>query len=277
VLPDAPTTRELLTLGGWVSVSNLVSPLLTYLDRLLLGALVPVRWVAFYATPFDLVGRSTILPYALMNAVFPAVAALESGSDAARQALVRTARLLFVVSLPVAFVFVALARPGLQVWLGDEFAREAAPVMQLLAVGVMLNMLAQAPATLIQAAGQPRVMALLHLAELPVFVAALYLLTLHFGIVGTAVAAGLRSGVDGLAVLALARRDVARGPIAWRQAVLPAGVGVLMLAAAWWPTGAAESLAVTVAGLLVFGLFAWKRLLHADERQRLLQLAGAAR
>jgi len=274
VVPDSPTTRELLTLGGWISVSNLVSPLLTYLDRLLLGALVPVRMVAYYATPFDLVGRSAIVPQALMASIFPAVAALEAGSDASRQAMVRTARLLFVVSLPVAFVFVALARPGLQLWLGEAFAREAAPVMQVLAVGVMLNMLAQAPATLIQAAGEPRVMALLHVAELPFFVAALYVLTLHFGIVGTAFAAALRSGLDGLAVLVLARRDVARGPIAWRGAVLPGGVGVLMLGVAMWPAAAGESLAVAVIGLLAFGFFAWKRLLRADERQRIAQLAG---
>ena len=277
LVPDRDSARELLSLGGWMSVSNLISPMLSYLDRLLLGALVPVRMVAFYATPFDLVNRSTILPQALMASIFPAVAAVEPGSDAARRAMLHTTRLLFVVSLPVAFTFVALARPGLQLWLGDEFAELAAPVLQVLAVGVMLNMLAQAPATLIQAAGQPRVMALLHLAELPVFVAVLYLLTQHFGIVGTAVAAALRSALDGLAVWVLARRDVARGPIAWRHAVVPGGFGLGMLGVALWPTGAGEALLVTVVGLLGFGVFAWQRLLHGDERQRILQLIGMAR
>jgi O-antigen/teichoic acid export membrane protein len=275
VRPDGATSRELLALGGWVSVSNLVSPLLSYLDRLLLGALVPVRWVAFYATPFDLVSKALILPNAMMSALFPAVAAVERGSDAARRSLLDSVRLLFVTIVPVVFAFIALARPGLRLWLGDEFAEHAAPVLQLLALSVLLNTLAQGPATLIQAAGQPRAMALLHLVELPIFIAVLYALTLKFGIVGTALAAALRSGLDGLAVLALARRDVAPGALPWRQALLPALVGLLLLGAATWPRGWAEAALVLFVGLPLFVLFAWQHLLRADERERLLRLTLA--
>ena len=277
LMPDRETSRELVALGGWISVSNLVSPLLSYMDRLLLSALVPVRMVAFYATPFDLVGRSSILPQALMSAIFPSVAAVAPGSDAARLTMLQTARLLYVLSLPVAFAFVVLARPGLQLWLGDEFAQHGAPVLQILAVGVFFNMLAQAPATLIQAAGQPRVMALLHLAELPVFVAVLYLLTVKLGIVGTALAAALRSGLDAVAVLMLARRDVARGDIPWRQAALPAAVALLMLAAALWPESLSQALAVAAAGLAAFVVYAWRWLLSTEECQRIKHLVGRDR
>lgn len=274
LVPDRASTRELLALGGWISVSNLVSPMLSYLDRLLLGALVPVRLVAFYATPFDLVSKATILPGALTGALFPSVAALVPGSDAARRTMVRTARLLFVTVVPIAFGFIAVAHAGLRLWLGDEFAEKAAPVMQVLALSFLMNMLAQAPAMLIQAAGQPRVMALLHLAELPFFVGVLYALTLHWGIVGTALAALLRNGLDALAVLMLARRDVARGPIAWRRALLPVTVAVALLAAAWWPRTLLQSLLVLVVGLAAFAVFAWQRVLQADERARLLQALG---
>ncbi len=277
VRPDAATSRELLALGGWVSVSNLVSPLLSYLDRLLLGALVPVRWVAFYATPFDLVSRALILPNALMSAMFPSVAAIERGSEAARRTLLDASRLLFVTIVPVVFAVITLARPGLRLWLGDEFAEHAAPVLQVLAVSILLNTLAQAPATLIQAAGQPRSMALLHLVELPIFIAVLYLLTRHLGILGTALAAALRSGLDGLAVLALARRGVAPGALPWRAALLPAGMALLMLAAGLWPRSGAEALALLAVGLPAFGLFAWHRLLRADERRRLQGLLTKGR
>jgi O-antigen/teichoic acid export membrane protein len=276
VWPDAPTTREIFTLGGWISVSNLVSPLLTYLDRLLLGALVPVRFVAFYATPFDIVSKAVILPGALVTALFPTVAAVAPGSEAARHTLVQAVRLLFVLMLPIAFAFVVLARPGLQLWLGDEFATQAAPVLQILAVGVLFNTLAQGPAMLIQAAGQPRVMALLHVAELPVFVAVLYGLTVQFGIVGTALAAALRNGLDAIAVLVLARRDVAPGPIAWRRALLPAALAAALLGTALLPQNWPQTLALLLVGLLGFGFFAWHRVLQADERQRLGALVASA-
>lgn len=276
VVPDRDSARELLSLGGWISLSNLVSPMLSYLDRLLLGALVPVRFVAFYATPFDLVSKATMLPGALTGALFPSIAAVQPGSDAARQTMVQTARLLFVTVLPIAFVFVAVAYPGLRLWLGDEFAERAAPVMQVLALGFLFNMMAQAPAMLIQAAGQPRVMALLHVVELPIFVAVLYTLTLHWGIVGTAVAAMLRNGLDGLAVLVLARRDVARGAIAWRGAALPVAVGVALLAAAAWPRTVGQALLVLALGGAAYVAFAWQHLLHAHERSHLLQALGRA-
>jgi O-antigen/teichoic acid export membrane protein len=277
LLPDAPSTRELFSLGGWVSVSNVVGPVLSYLDRLLLGTLVPVRLVAFYATPFDLVSRASILPYSMTSALFPTAAAVEPGSEAARELMLNALRQLFVLMLPIVFCLVVMARPGLQLWLGSEFAERGAPVMQLLAVGVFVNTLAQAPALLIQAAGQPRAMALLHLAELPVFVGVLYLLTLRFGIVGTAVAACLRSTVDALAVLLLAARDLAPGAIPWRRALRPMAVSLLLLLMAWWPTSAAAAMAVLVLGLALFVAYAWPLLLLPGERQRLLGMLRVSR
>ena len=40
--PDRQRARELLALRGWMSVSNLLGPLLSHMDRLLIGALVPL-------------------------------------------------------------------------------------------------------------------------------------------------------------------------------------------------------------------------------------------
>ncbi len=270
--PDRPTARELLAIGGWMSVSNIVGPLLTYLDRLLLGALVPVRMVAFYATPFDLASKGMILPYSLMAALFPAAAAVQPGTDAARQMLGQSVRLLFVLIFPLVFALIVLARPGLGLWLGSEFAQHSAPVLQLLALGILFNALAQGPATLIQAAGQPRIMALLHLVELPLFVALLYVLTARYGIVGTAAAAALRNGLDALVVLLLAHWGMAQGGLGWRSAAAPAAAALLLLAAALWPTSAIETLAVLVAGLAAFFAFSWRVLLLPAERSRLTRL-----
>ncbi len=272
LLPDRASTRELFSLGGWVWVSNMVSPLLSYLDRLLLGALVPVRMVAFYATPFDLVSRASALPYSMMSALFPTFATVEHGSVAARDMMLNSLRQLYVLMLPVVFFLIVMAQPGLQLWLGPEFAERSTLVLQLLALGIFLNTLAQAPATLIQAAGQPRVMALLHLAELPFFIAMLYFFTTWWGIVGTAAAAGLRSGLDGLAVLFLAVRDLPPGSVPWQAALLPIAVALALGLLALWPSTAAGAMAVLVVGLLAFAAYAWRGVLTANERQRLLGL-----
>jgi O-antigen/teichoic acid export membrane protein len=270
--PGREATRELFALGGWIAVSNVLSPMLSTLDRLLLATLVPVRTVAVYATPYDVLSKAMVLPSSIMAALFPLASGLARGSAAAQRLLGESLRLLFVTMFPVIFLFVVFARPGLHGWLGPEIAELGAPVMQILAVGMLLNALAQGPATLIQAAGEPRWMALLHLAELPVFVGLLWLLTVQHGVLGTALASSLRSGVDAAVIFGLAQRRVAMGTLHWRAAAGPAGVAVLLLLAGLWPTDWAESVGVALAGLAAFAVYAWAGLLRADERQRLRAL-----
>lgn len=273
VRPAREATHELFTLGGWIAVSNFLSPMLSYLDRLLIAALLPVRAVAIYATPYDVLSKAMVLPSSIMAALFPLASGLARGSAQAQRLLSESLRLLFVTMFPVIFVFVVFARPGLESWLGLEIAELGAPVMQILAVGMLLNALAQGPATLVQAAGEPRWMALLHLAELPVFIGLLWLLTTHFGVIGTALASSLRNGVDAAIVFALAQQRVAMGPLRWRAALLPGLVACMLLAAAVWPTGWVQAAAVGLAGLSIFAVYTWSSLLRPDERNRLLALA----
>jgi len=271
-LPQRDYARELFTLGGWMAVSNLVSPMLSYLDRLLLGALVPMRAVAFYSMPFDLISKAMILPYSVMAAAFPRASAVEAGSEAARRMLSDSVRRLFVLMFPLLFSFVALARPGLGWWLGEEFAQHSAPVLQVLAIGILFNALAQGPATLIQAAGEPRWMAKMHLVELPLFVALLWLLTSRYGIVGTAVASALRNTVDALIVYTLARKGVAIGFRLDRRVLSPALLAAALIAAGLWVSTFFEGLLVLMPGLAMFAGFAWLRVLQPGERRQLLGL-----
>src|SRR5713101_6430731 len=43
----------LLRFGGWMTVTNIVSPLMVTMDRFLIGALVSMTAVAYYATPYE--------------------------------------------------------------------------------------------------------------------------------------------------------------------------------------------------------------------------------
>lgn len=271
-LPSAEATRELFRLGGWIAVSNVIGPMLTYLDRLLLGVLVPMRSVAIYAMPYDVVSKSMMIPAAIMATLFPLASGLQRGSAQAQRMLGNSVRVLFVLMVPVIFLFIVLARPGLELWLGLEIAEQGATVLQILAVGVLFNALAQGPAMLIQAAGEPRWLAKLHLIELPLFIALLWLLTARFGIIGTAVAAFLRNALDAAVVFWLAYRRVAFSVMDWRAALPPATVGLLLLALGTWPSTWREALPVALAGSLVFAGYAWARLLSPSERSQLLGL-----
>src|SRR6266851_3323019 len=63
--------RPLLATGGWMTVSNIVSPLMGYLDRLVIGAVISVSAVAYYVTPNEMVTKLWQIPGALVGVLFP--------------------------------------------------------------------------------------------------------------------------------------------------------------------------------------------------------------
>jgi O-antigen/teichoic acid export membrane protein len=103
--------RWLLSFGGLgVTVSNVVGPLIVYVDRFVIGFSLTAGAVAVYAIPFDLVSRLPILIAALCSVLLPELARLASlaassdpaASARARQLVARSSGLsMLVVSLVV--------------------------------------------------------------------------------------------------------------------------------------------------------------------------------
>ena len=267
--------RPLLNLGAWMTVSNLVSPLMVYLDRFVIGAMVSVAAVAYYVTPWEAVTKLLTVPAAIMGVLFPAFAASHAVD---RQRLVRLydrgTRYIGLMLFPVVLVVASFAHEILQLWLGDEFARQGTLVLQWLAIGVFVNSLAQVFFTLVQGVGRPDLTGRLHLAELPLYLAALWLAIRGYGIVGAAVVWTGRMALDGAVLLFLSSGLLGeRHAPVWRTA---GGVAVASLALAspmLFPALAARVVLVAVL-LGVFALFAWWRVLAVDERLAIRRRIG---
>jgi len=116
--------RPLLRFGGWVTVSNIVGPLMVYLDRFLIGSLVSIAAVAYYATPYEMITKLLLIPGALMATLFPAVASsFVVDREHTQMLLGRGLKFLFLMLFPVTLVIVTLAEEGLNLWLGPDFAK----------------------------------------------------------------------------------------------------------------------------------------------------------
>lgn len=198
---------SLLGLGGWMTVTNIVGPVMMYMDRFLIGALAVVSAVAYYTTPYEIVSRLLLIPVALISVLFPAFTTSFFQSPArTAQIFERSVKYIFLIMFPLLFGLTALSHESLQIWLGPEFAARSTLVLQLLAAGFFLNSLAQAPFALIQGLGRPALTARLHLFELPFYLVALWALVSHYGIEGAAVAWLLRGAIDMLLLFVIARR-----------------------------------------------------------------------
>jgi O-antigen/teichoic acid export membrane protein len=204
---DRQEMSGLLHFGSWMMVSNLVSPLMVFLDRFLVGASPHAASLAYYTTPFEVVTRLLIVPGAVTTALFPKLAQWGvGGKDSAVQGMVRGMGLMIVVLLPLVFALQLFAADLLQIWLGAEFATKAALPMRLLAWGVLFNSLAAFPFAFLQGMGKPRWIALLHLAELPVYLLLLVVFLQQWGIAGVAAAWLIRAAIDGMMLSTLAAR-----------------------------------------------------------------------
>src|SRR5438046_7607495 len=116
-----------------MTVGNVVGPLMVTLDRFLIGALVSMTAVAYYATSYEVVTKFWLLPGALMGVMFPA---FSTGfeQDRERTALLfgRSVKSVFLVLFPIMVCTVALAQDGLKLWLGSEFSQHSFRVLQFL-------------------------------------------------------------------------------------------------------------------------------------------------
>jgi O-antigen/teichoic acid export membrane protein len=264
-----------LTVGGWMTVSTIIATLIVYLDRFVIGAFSSMQEVAFYATPFEVVTRLSMLPGAVSVALLPMFSAIAAESrDELERFFGSGLRYVVLLLFPAALLIALFAREGLALWVGEEFASSSAGVARMLAAGVFVNGLAFIPFTLLYAVGRADVVAKLHLAELPVYALLLWQLVVRFGAEGAAAAWTLRVIVDAALLFLLARRLYPALDLRLFRVTVAAfgGLGALAIAAAL-PTTSVR-VAYAVAMLAAFTALAWWRLLAPAERLALGRIMG---
>src|SRR5207249_3666923 len=136
------TLRPLLSYSGWVSVSNVVSPLLVYLERFLLASLAGVAAVAYYTAPYEAITRLLIVPAGLAGALFPALSAAVAGGVLIKALGVNGAALAWTlrVTADAALLVAAVSRVAdVAPWrfLGARGGRAAAAVAAFVVGGVV--------------------------------------------------------------------------------------------------------------------------------------------
>jgi O-antigen/teichoic acid export membrane protein len=259
--------RPLLRFGSWMTVSNLISPLMVYVDRLLIGALISMAAVAYYVTPYEVVTRLWLVPAALVSVLFPAFASGFARDRAEVAALFdRGVRAVFVALFPLILVVVAFAHEGLEFWLGTEFAINGTAVLQWLAAGILINSVGQIPFTVIQGAGRADITGKLHLAELPIYLVLLWWLLHTHGIGGAAMAWTARVTLDTVALLIVARRFLRGHDAGATSATLLLVPALVVLAAASRIPGASIRAGFVLLVLGAFAWLAWTRILSPSER-----------
>ncbi|BBP44315.1 hypothetical protein THMIRHAT_20610 [Thiosulfativibrio zosterae] len=206
--------KSLFVFGGWVSISNIISPLMVYFDRFYIGAVLSVAVVAFYTTPFDLLTKALIIPFALVGVMFATFATdWQSHQDKVIHQFKISILIISAFMLPFSVATFIFAEEGLTLWIGSEFASQSYLLVKWLSVGIFINAIAMIPFAFIQAIGKADITAKLHLIELPIYAALLWTLVENFGLIGAPMAWVIRVSIDTLILMILSLYLMNKFPI----------------------------------------------------------------
>lgn len=250
IAPARRWVRPLLSYGGSISISGIVSPILTSLDRVLIGAVLGASAISFYVVPYNLITAVQLIPGSLLRVLFPrlSVAAPAEADAASAEAALGLAAVL----APLITCGILLANAFFHLWLGAAFARQAFGVPQILLAGAWINCLAWVPVTLLQAQGRPGVVARLHVIELAPFIGLVWLGVRYGGLEGAAIAASVRVCLDGLLLFWVSGLGLS---LAGR--LLPPTLLVIGAVAVSFAMPGLSSVHLALALLLGGGSFAW--------------------
>jgi len=187
----------LLFFGGWTTVSNIIGSFIINLDRFFIGSFISVAAVAYYTTPFEVAAKLLIIPVSFMSVMFPAFSLTYfSNREKTISYFNKSNKYLFILMFPIYSLMVIFAHGILTLWLGREFADQSSFVLQMLAIGIFINSMSQIPFSLIQGAGRPDISAIIHIIEVPFYIAFLIISINTFSINGAAFVWTARSAID---------------------------------------------------------------------------------
>jgi len=268
---------HVLALGGWMALANGLATIFTYLDRFVIGGILTLTSLGYYAVAYEVVTKMWLVPSSVVGVLFPAFSASTvHAPDRAAVLYMKSSKVVFVALMPVTLIIAVLAKPAMGLWLGNDIAASTAPVLQVLALGVLINSVAFVSYCLLQASGRASVTALVQLVEVPFYVVGLVLLVERWGLLGAAAAWLARAVVDAAiqSYAALRRVDVhasaATGSASWLACCF-----ALLVGSQWIGFSVTSDFAVRAALLvLVLGCYmvvTWRLALQRPQRDRLLR------
>jgi O-antigen/teichoic acid export membrane protein len=263
-----PAAKSLLGYGGWISVSGVLGMLIATLDQMIIGALVGVAAVAYYAVAGRLVLQSLLFSSTLARTLFPRLSLV---SPAEARELASRALVALVLGYGAVVATAIMLTPAFfRLWLGAEFASVSSPLAQIMFVGVLFNSFITAPFHLLQAQGRPDLPGKMNAIEIVPFFAALWLATTAFGLVGAAVVWTLRQVVE--AVIMVWLSGIPRSSVV---ATAPAVVISLVSLALAREIG--PSLAVSLPAAVAVGVISVAVALVQSEELRRIAIAAMGR
>lgn len=186
--PQRSLVRSLLEFSAFSFLSKVAALTYAHADKLIIGAFVGMKPLAYYTVAATLANRVLGLLYRLSAVLFPASSAMAARGehDKLERLYLKASRYIFYLNASVLVLMVAFADPILHYWIGAEFAREGAIILQIVALAQFVDALTNIPSLVNDGMGHPRVTGSFAMARALVGLAAIWFLVGQAGIQGAA-------------------------------------------------------------------------------------------
>jgi len=250
--------KELLGFGGWVTVSNILDPLLNYLDRFVIGSLLSMSAVAYFTTPFEVTTKLVVIPAALIASLFPALSNLAVLAPERLKTMIGDSyHFLVAITFLICFTGIMGSELFLHYWIDEEFARESTFILQIFLLGFFVNSLAKIPFSHLQSIGKPDITAKIHLAEAPFTILFIFLGAIYYGIVGVALVRFFRVLVDMVLLMLFSSRFIENLKMPFKRIFFHLGVLICAVLATMLKPGLLITAGTIVLGGLIYLIYFW--------------------
>ena len=278
---DRSMLRKLAAYGGGLTVAGLAIVPLTTAERLFLAHNHSTTAVAYLAVAGNLATVLQVLPEQLTAPLLPGLARLEAAGrlDDLRALYRKGLSGLFLLVTPAAVLLAVVAGPFLSRWAGPQYGAHSTAPFLVAVAGVWFDCLAWMPVSYLLSSGRTRLIACIRGAEIIPYLAAAWVLTRQFGVMGAASVWSAGCALDSVLLFGAARRVASLPwlPLSDRRLRSLAGP-VVLGAAALLLTQVTSGLTVRLAGAaclaLAYGVAVWYLILTGRERRGIMTLAG---
>jgi len=198
--------KSLLSFGGWMTISNVVGPLLLHSGRFLIAILLSAEAVSYFATPYEVVVRLLLIPAIFITVFFPYLSKTNNLSlNTAYISYIKMSCLIGMIMAPICLIGFYYSEQFLSMWISQDFSHESFYIAQILFIGVFFNSLGHVSQSYIHSLGRPDATAKLHLVELTFYITYLWYLIDMYQLEGAAYAWVLRVFISTIALWLIAK------------------------------------------------------------------------
>lgn len=131
---------DLVSFGFYNSITQISNGLIGQLDKILISSFLGPEFVTYYSIPMAVAQRIHGLVATASNVIFPVTSELQATNklDVIKDLYKRTQNFVLLISSILILPFVLFAKDILSVWLGIEFASQAANIFKVILIAYIV-------------------------------------------------------------------------------------------------------------------------------------------